>query len=137
MSREAEFLQGPENAFSAPMGAANLSAGAICVMTGELLVLADDGATLPCGAIHEDGTASQTPKVVVDAFVPGSIWLFATTTAFTTLTKECSIACAGSGLVDGGTAGDPCIGRRVFHDREVDEEFVAVRIEPHVHGEVA
>jgi len=137
MSREAEFLQGPECSFSAPMGAANLSAGAICIMSSELLVLADDGAGRPVGAIHEDGTASQTKKVVVDAFVPGSIWLFATTTAFSTLTLNCSIACAGSGLVDAGTAADPAIGYRVFHDREVDEEFVAVMIHPHVHGDIA
>ena len=137
MSLEAEFLQGPENSFPAPMGAANLSAGAICVMDTELLVLADDGATLPCGAIHEDGVGSQSPKVQVDGFVPGSLWRLATTTAFATLTLECSIAAAGSGLVDGGTAGDPCIGRRVFHDRQEDEKFVVVRIEPHVHGVVA
>jgi len=137
MSLEAEFLQGPENSFPAPMGAADLAVGAIAQMTSKLLVLGDDGATLPCGAIHENGTGSQSAKVQVDAFVPGSLWLFACATAFSSLDLDAPVACNGAGAIDGGTAGDPAIGYRTFHDREVDGSYVAVRIAPHVHGDVA
>ena len=139
MSLEAEFLQGPENSFPAPMGAADLSAGDLVIIDSNVLVLAIDDATRLCeGAIHENATGSQSAKVQVDAFVPGSIWLFACATAFASVGIGDSISPAGSSAgVDVADASDACMGRRVFHDREVDESYIAVRIEPHVYGDVA
>jgi hypothetical protein len=66
----------------------------------------------------------------MDLLVPGSLWLFAKGSG-TSFTVGGQVVHAGSGVVDGGTAGDSAIGYHVPHAQETTT-LLSVEIAPHL-----